>query len=158
MTFTLTEWLQVIASVGSLLSGLGLVGAMATVLVLARQTRAVQQASVTAAYQGIIGMSSAFNTVLLEHPEIYHGLRDPSLAIDKWDFDEQMRQRPQIAMFTVQELDYFELVLVSMNSFPQSLQEEWRDYIRGLLGRNPYMRRALLDTDWYTSELRALAG
>jgi len=57
----------------------------------------------------------------------------------------------------VQQLDYFELVLVSIEAFPRRLQAEWRDYIGGMLGRNPYMQRALLDTDWYTAELRALA-
>jgi hypothetical protein len=57
----------------------------------------------------------------------------------------------------VQQLDFFELVLVSIEAFPSSLQAEWRDSIRGLLGRNPSMQRALLNTDWYTAELRALA-
>ena len=47
---------------------------------------------------------------------------------------------------------------MTISSFPRSLQAEWRDYIRGLVERNPYMQRALLDTDWYTAELRALAG
>ena len=158
MAFVLTDWLQVISSVGALLSGLGLLGTMATVLILLRQTRAVQQASVTAAYQSIIGMGSTFNALLLEHPEVYQALRDPALTVDRWDFDEQMRERPQVAVVTVQQLDYFELVLVTMAAFPRPLQAEWQDYIRGLLARTPYLQRALLDTDWYTAELRALAA
>lgn len=157
MAFVLTDWLQVVASLGSLVSGLGLLGTMATVLILARQTRAVQQASVTTAYQSIVGMSNSFNALLLEHPEVYYALRDPALTVERWDFDEQMRLRPQVAVVTVQQLDYFELVLVTMAAFPRSLQAEWQDYIRGLLERTPYLQRALLDTDWYTAELRALA-
>jgi hypothetical protein len=157
MAFALTDWLQVVGSLGSLLSGLGLVGTMATVMILARQTRAVQQANVTTAYQGIIGMENAFTSALLERPEIFNMLRDPALVVDRWDFDEQMRLRPQVAIFTVQQLDCLELVLVSIAAFPHALQAEWRDYIRLRLQRNPYMRRALLDTDWYTAELRALA-
>ena len=157
MAYLMTDWLQVVGSLGSLLSGLGLLGTAATVFILARQTRAVQQTNITTAYQGIISMSNSFNAVLLEHPEIFRELRDPALAIERWDFEEQMRLRPQIAMFTVQQLDYFELVLVSIEAFPRPLQAEWRDYIGGMLGRNPYMQRALLDTDWYTAELRALA-
>ena len=158
MAFVLTDWLQVLASLGALLSGLGLIGTMATVLILVRQTRAVQQASVTAAYQSISGMGSTFNALLLEHPEVYQALRDPELTVDRWDFDEQMRLRPQVALVTVQQLDYFELVLVTMGAFPRPLQVEWQDYISGILARSPYVRRALLDTDWYTAELRALAA
>lgn len=158
MTFVLTDWLQAVSAVGALLSGFGLLGTMATVLILVRQTRAVQQASVTAAYQSIVAQSSAFNRLLFEHPEVYQAMRDPTIDVERWDFDEQMRERPQVAMVIVQQLDYFELVLVTMEAFPRSLQEEWRDYIRGILGRSPYLRRALLDTDWYTQELRAIAA
>jgi hypothetical protein len=157
MAYVLTDWLQVTASVGSLLSGLGLIGAMATVLVLARQTRALQQASVTAAYQSIISAGNAMSSQLLEHPDVYFALTDPALNIEHWDFDEQMRVRPQVAIVATQQLDYFELVLVTMAAFPRPLQLEWEDYIRGLLARTPYTRRALLDTDWYTEQLRALA-
>lgn len=158
MAFVLTDWLQVVASFGSLLSGLGLLGTTATVLILARQTRAVQQASMSTAYQGIVSMANSFNQVLFEHPETYYALRDPALPVDRWDFDEQLHLRPQVAVLTVQRLDYFELVLATMGAFPRSLQAEWRDYIRGLLERNPYVRRALLDNDWYTAELRALVA
>lgn len=158
MAFVLTDWLQVVASVGALLSGLGLLGTMATVLVLVRQTRAVQQAGVATAYQSIVGMSNALNALLLDHPEVYQALVDPALSIDRWDFDEQMRLRPQVAMVAAQTLDYFELALVTMVAFPRPLQTEWQDYIRGLLARTPYLQRALLDTDWYTAELRALAA
>jgi hypothetical protein len=157
MAIVLTDWLQVATAIGALLSGLGLLGTMATVLILARQTRAVQQASVTTAYQSIISTGSAFNAVLIEHPEIYFALKDPALTVEHWDFDEQMRLRPQVAVLATQQLDYFELVLVTMRAFPPSLQAEWQDYIRGLLARTPYIQRALLDTDWYTAELRALA-
>jgi hypothetical protein len=47
-------------------------------------------------------------------------------------------------------------VLITIKAFPRPLQEEWRDYIHGLLERTPYLRSALLDNDWYTAELRAL--
>jgi hypothetical protein len=144
--------------VGSLLSGLGLVGTAATVPILARRTRAVQQAGVTTAYQGIFGMASTFNAPLIEHPEILDALHDPALLAEQWNFEERTQRRPQVAMLTVKQLGYFELVLVRMGSLPRSLQEEWRDYIRGLPERAPYMWRALLETDWYTAELRALAG
>lgn len=157
MGFVLTDWLQVSTAVGALLSGFGLLGTMATVLILVRQTRAVQQASVTTAYQSIISTSSAFNAVLIEHPEVYFALTDSALTVEHWDFDEQMRLRPQVAMVATQQLDYFELALVTMRAFPRPLQEEWQDYIRGMLERTPYMQRALLDTDWYAAELRALA-
>jgi hypothetical protein len=158
MAVVLTDWLQVMASVGALLSGIGLVGTMATVLILVRQTRAVQQASVAGAYQSILGMSSAINVELRDHPEVYQALVDPALAVDHWDFDEQMRLRPRVAMLAAQQLEYFELVLVTMVAFPHPLQAEWQDYIRGSLARSPYVQRALLDTDWYTDELRALAA
>lgn len=156
-TVALVDWLQVAAAVGSLLSGLGLLGTAATVLILIRQTRAVQQANVASAYQSIIGISTSMNALLLEHPEILQTLKDAALTLERFDFEEEMRQRPQAAMVTVQQLDFFELVLVTMAAFPPSLQAEWQDYIRGMLARNPYMRRACLDTDWYTEELRALA-
>ncbi|HTE85940.1 MAG TPA: hypothetical protein VK821_14520 [Dehalococcoidia bacterium] len=158
MAFVLTDWLQVATGVGALLSGFGLIGTMATVLILVRQTRAVQQASVTAAYQSIISTSSTFNAVLVEHPEIYFGLTDPELKDEHWDFNEQMRLRPQVAIIATQQLDYLELVLITMRAFPRRLQAEWQDYIRGILERTPYMRRALLDDDWYTAELRALVS
>jgi hypothetical protein len=157
MAFVLTDWLQATTAVGGLLSGLGLLAATATVIVLVRQTRAMQQAGVIAAYQSIISTGTSFSSVLIEHPEVYFALRDPALTVERWDFDEQMRLRPQVAMVTTQQLDYFELVLVTMRALPRSLQAEWEDYIRGILSRNPYMQRALLDTDWYTAELRALA-
>jgi hypothetical protein len=153
----LTDWLAVVTALGVLLSGLGLLGTMATVVILARQTRAVQQATVSAAYQSIIAQGSAHNRLFFEHPEVYQALRDPDLTVERWDFDEQMQEHPQVTMVIIQQLDYFELVLVTMVAFPRSLQDEWRDYIRGILGRSPYMRRCLLDTDWYTAELRALA-
>src|ERR1700704_838426 len=107
MAFVLTDWLQVVTSVGALLSGLGLLGTTATVLILVRQTRAVQKANVTTAYQSIIGMSNTFNALLFEHPEVYHALVDPELTVERWDFGEQMRLRPQVALVTVQQLDYF---------------------------------------------------
>lgn len=157
MAYALTDWLQVISAVGALLSGLGLLGTMATVIILVRQTRAVQQSSITSAYQSIISMGNAFNNLLFEHPEVYDALIDPALSVERWDFREQMRERPQVAIVAVQQLDYFELVLVTMGAFPRDLQEEWKDYIRGLLSRTPYIRRALMDNDWYTAELRALA-
>lgn len=157
MTYVLTDWLQVVTAVGALLSGLGLLGTTATVLVLVRQTRAVQQAGVATAYQGIVGLSSAFNQLLFEHPEVYQELTDPALSVEFWDFAEQMQARPRVAIVIIQQLDYFELVLATMTAFPRPLQAEWEDYIRGILGRSPYMQRALLDTDWYTAELRALA-
>jgi HrpA-like RNA helicase len=156
MGVVLTNWLQILTAGGALLSGFGLMGTMATVLILVRQTRAVQQASVTAAYQSIISTSSTFSAVLVEHPEIYFAMKDASQSVSHWDFDEQMRVRPQVAIVTTQQLDYFELVLVTMRAFPRPLQAEWQEYIRGILARSPYMQRALLDTDWYTAELRAL--
>jgi hypothetical protein len=156
MAFALTDWLQVVTAAGALPSGLGLLGTVATVLILVRQTRAMQQASVTAAYQSIISTSSALDAVMVEHPDIYFAMTDSTLTVEHWDFDAQMRLRPQVAIVATQQLDYFELVLVTMRAFPRSLQEEWQDYIRGMLTRTPYMRHALLDTDWYTAELRAL--
>jgi hypothetical protein len=93
MAFVLTDWVQVATAGGALLSGFGLLGTMATVLILVRQTRAVQQASVTSAYQSIISTSSTFNAVLIEHPELYFALTDSALTVEHWDFAEQMRLR-----------------------------------------------------------------
>jgi hypothetical protein len=129
---------------------------MATVLILARQTRAIQQANIITAYQSIISMGASFNAALIDHPEVYFALTDPRLTVERWDFNEQMHLRPQVAVAATQQLDYFELVLVTIRAFPRSLQTEWQDYIRGILTRSPYMQRALLDNDWYTAELRAL--
>jgi hypothetical protein len=131
---------------------------MATVLILARQTRAIQQATVTTAYQSIISTGNAFNAALIDHPEVYFALTDPTLVVEHWDFSEQMRLRPRVAVAATQQLDYFELVLVTIRAFPRSLQAEWQDYIRGILTRSPYIQRALLDNDWYTEELRAIAS
>jgi hypothetical protein len=155
MALVLTDWVQVATASGALLSGFALIATLATVLILLRQTHAVQQASVTAAYQSIISTSSTFNAVLIDHPEIYFDLTDPGLRVDRWDFNEQMRVRPKVAIMATQQLDYFELVLITIKAFPRPLQEEWRDYIRGLLERTPYLRSALLDNDWYTADLRA---
>ena len=157
LTFSLTDWLHVTTAVGSLLRGLGLLGTLATVLILARQTRAMQHAGVATAYQGIVAAGNAISSQLLEHPEILHTLRDPALSVEQWDFAEELRLRPQVAVFVTQQLDYFELVVATMGVFPRALQTEWRDYIRGRLDRSPYVRRALLDTDWYTADLRAIA-
>jgi hypothetical protein len=62
------------------------------------------------------------------------------------------------ARVAVQTLDYYELVLVTMAAFPGSLQTEWQDYLRGQLMRAPYLRRAVLDSGWYTEELHALVA
>ncbi len=155
-SFALTDWLQVIASVGSLLSGLGLIGTMGSLLIFARQARASEQATIATAYQAIVAAGSNTNMLYLEHPELLNALNDPKYAEGEWGFDALRREDPRLVLVAAQVLDYYELVLVTMGAFPRHLREEWRDYIRTMLQRQPFIRSVLLTTDWYTEELRAL--
>ena len=89
--------------------------------ILARQTRATQHASVATAYQSIVAAGNAISAQFLEHPENLQTLRDPELKLEHWDFEEQMALRPRVAVFAIQQLDYFELVVATMGAFPPSL-------------------------------------
>lgn len=155
--FWLTDWLQVATAIGSLLSGLGLIGVVGSFLVLIKQTRAVQATSVTTAYQGIIQAGTAVNGLYLQYPEAHAQMR-AAPAYEPGESYEPGREDPRLVMMAAQTLDYFEMILVTMNAFPRGLQEEWRDYIRGQLRRQPYLQRVVHGTDWYTEELRILAS
>ncbi|HZQ38749.1 MAG TPA: hypothetical protein VFD32_22685 [Dehalococcoidia bacterium] len=154
----LTDWLQVIASLGSLLSGLGLLGTMGSLLIFARQARASEQATIATAYQAIVSAGSNNNMLYLEHPELLAGLNDPKYAEGEWDFEQLRQEDTRLILVSAQVLDYYELVLVTMGAFPRHLRAEWQDYIRNQLQRQPFVRRVLLSTDWYTEELRALGA
>ncbi len=153
----LTNWLQVMASIGSLLSGLGLLGTMGALLLFLRQARASEQASIATAYQAIVSAGSNTNMLFLEHPELLAGLNDPKYAEGDWEFEQLRGEDTRLILVSAQVLDYYELVLVTMGAFPRHLREEWQDYIRNQLRRQSFVRRVLLATDWYTDELRALA-
>ncbi|HLZ70273.1 MAG TPA: hypothetical protein VKV26_10245 [Dehalococcoidia bacterium] len=152
----LTDWLQVLASVGSLLSGLGLVGTMCSLLIFARQARASEQASIATAYQAIVTAGSNNNMLYLDHPELLEALNDPKYAEGEWDFARLRGEDPRLILVCAQVLDYYELVLVTMGAFPRHLRQEWQDYIRSMLQRQSVVRQVLLTTDWYTEELRSL--
>lgn len=152
----LTDWLQVMASIGSLLSGLGLVGTMCSLLIFAREARASEQATIATAYQAIVSAGSSTNMLYLEHRELLTALNDPKYAEGDWVFEQLRREDPRLILVSAQVLDYYELVLVTMGAFPRHLRAEWQDYIRNMLERQPFVRSVLLNTDWYTEELRAL--
>jgi hypothetical protein len=157
MQLLLSDWLQVMASVGALLSGLGLVGTMCSLLIFARQARASEQSSIATAYQSIVSAGSNINMLYLDHPELLASLNDPIYDGGEWDFERLRTQDTRLVVYSAQVLDYYELVLVTMGAFPRDLREEWQDYIRNQLQRQPFVRRVLLATDWYTEELRSLA-
>lgn len=152
----LTDWLQVATAIGSLLSGLGLVGVLGSFLVLIKQTRAAQNTSVTTAYQGIITAGTTVNSLLLQYPEVLEEMRTAEPLLDGEDFALE-QENPRLVLIAAQTLDYFELILVTMAALPPSLRDEWRDYIRSQLRRQRYLQRVVVGTDWYTDELRALA-
>lgn len=155
MRALLTDWLQVISALGALLSGLGLFGVMGSVFLLLRQTRIMEAANRAATYQSLIATGSSVNMIMFEHPELLDALHDePDLENS---FPPPTEQERRTLLLATQMLDYFELVLVTVDMFPPPLQEEWRDYIRTQLRRLPYLRAVVLMTDWYTAELRALA-
>lgn len=153
----LTDWVQTVAAIGSLLSGLGLIGVLGSFLVLIRQTRATEQYSVATAYQGIFSAGTTVNSLYMQYPEIAAQMRAarPLAAGEEW---EPASDDPHLVLMAAQTLDYFELILVTMTALPQSLRDEWRDYIRGQLRRQIYLQRVVAGTDWYTVELRALAS
>jgi hypothetical protein len=152
----LTNWLPTIAAIGSLLSGLGLIGVLGSFVVLIRQTRATEQYSVATAYQGIISAGTTVNALLLQYPEVLDELRtgEPLLNGEELALEQE---NPRLVIIAAQTLDYFELILVTMTALPPTLREEWRDYIRNQLRRQRYLQRVVAGTDWYTEELRALA-
>src|SRR5690242_17092111 len=95
----------------------------------------------------------------LEHPDLLAALNDPIYDEEsEWDFERLRAEDSRLVIYTAQVLDYYELVLVTMGAFPRHLRNEWQDYIRSQLQRQPFVRRVLLVTDWYTEELRALAA
>lgn|GEM_PF-2261030 len=158
MPYVLTDWLQVIASLGALLSGLGLIGVMGSFIVLLRQTRAIETATMAATYQGLITTGSAVNALMFEYPELIDVLHQepPGGASNEESFPLDQTDKRAVLLAT-QMLDYFELILMTMATLPPHLQQEWRDFIRGQLRRMPYLRRLAIGTDWYTDELRQLA-
>jgi hypothetical protein len=152
----LTDWLQVVSAIGSLLSGLGLIGVLGSFIFLIKQTRAVQNTSVATAYQGIVSAGTTVNNLYLQYPDLMPLLRnvDPLAEGAEW---EPGHDDPRLVMIAAQTLDYFELILVTMAAFPRRLQDEWRDYIVGQFRRQRYLYRVVVRTDWYTEELRELA-
>src|SRR6185312_377814 len=113
----LTDWLQTIAAIGSLLSGLGLIGVLGSFVVLIRQTRATEQYSVATAYQGIISAGTTVNALLLQYPEVLEDLRtgEPLLNGEELALEQE---NPRLVLIAAQTLDYFELILVTMTALP----------------------------------------
>lgn len=154
--FVLTDWLQVMTAVGSLLSGLALIGSMASIFLLLKQTRAVERTGVATAYQTIVAMNSEINQLFLRHPNLLEALLNPGPE-DGWNLENERRNNLEVTMAAVQVLDFFEAALAVIPAFPAPLRTEWAEYIQSQLRRQRYLTRVVLATDWYTRELRQLA-
>jgi hypothetical protein len=150
------NWVELIAAIGSLLGGIGFFAAAASLVYLARQTRAGERATTAAVYQSIVSMGDSINDMFIERPELYVALFPGAPVPAGSDFKDVSRTNPQQYFAALRWLDYFETVLVLWSAIPAHLHEPWRAYITDCLRGSELLQYLVLETDWYGEDLRGL--
>ncbi|HEY0320825.1 MAG TPA: hypothetical protein VGC66_07730 [Pyrinomonadaceae bacterium] len=143
-----SNWIEIVAAIGSLLSGIGIFAAAASLIYLARQTRA-------SVYQGIVAMGNSINDMFLEKPELYNQIFGDAAVHAEINIDDFPSNNPQCFFAAQKYLDYFELILVTRKGIPKKLQAPWENYIKSHF-INSALLRAMVNTDWYGKELQDL--
>jgi len=157
MTNELTWW-QVLGSLGSFLSGIGLIAAAVSLLYLARQTKANERAALASVYQSIVALGDSINMMFINHPDLFKILFDETSEAGAIDVRKDESMNPRRFYAASKWLDYFELVLVLWPSIPVELRSPWRAYIKDHLAKSGYLRALVLGTNWYGDDLRQLAS
>lgn len=145
-------WLQVIASVGSFLSGVGIVLAGVGLVFLIRQTRASERSTTATAYQSIIALGNSVTDMFISRPELHRELFGHASDFAVVASDEAFAH-PRRFYAALKWLDYFETVLISWPAIPENLRNPWKTYIRDQFSSSAYLSRIVLDTSWFGDDL-----
>ncbi len=150
------NWIELVAAIGSLLSGIGLFAAAASLIYLARQTLANERATTAAVYQSIVSLGDSINNMCIEKPELYEKIFGGASAPADTSLNDLQHTDPQRYFAAQKWLDYFETILVSWSAIPEHLHQPWRDYMKSYLIDSPLLQLIVFETQWYGDDLKKL--
>ncbi|MCX7020592.1 MAG: hypothetical protein WCK89_12690 [bacterium] len=146
-------WLQVVSAAGSLLSGIGIIFTAVSLLYIVRQTKASERATTAVVYGNIVALGNSINEMFISEPKLYEQIFGPSADFTGITVKEEQTGYPKRFYAALRWLDYFETVFVLWPAIPIEIRDAWRAYIKSHLSESRYLRRIVLETDWYGKEL-----
>lgn len=148
--------LEALGYVGSFLGGIGVIAAVVALFLSKRQAEANERATLASVYQALTSLGNSINDLFVQQPQLFSAIFGPAADVSFATIEEEHLQNPQRFYAALKWLDYFESVSVLWSAIPRELHEPWRAYIRSHFKLSPYLRRIVLETSWYGSELRKL--
>jgi len=88
-------WLEVISSVGSLLSGVGIVIAVMGLFFLIRQTRAGELSTTATVYQSIVTLGNSINDMFINQPELHREIFGPTADFTAANAEQEQCEHPR---------------------------------------------------------------
>jgi hypothetical protein len=149
--------IETLGAIGSFLSGIGLFAAAAGLFYSVQQTRAAEKATSAAVYQSIVAMADSINDMFIERPELHPQLFGDAAISSTPNVVNEQAANPRRFFAALKWLDYFDVVLIHWKWVPEDLYEPWREYIKETLASSSYLQRIILETKWYSDDLRQMA-
>jgi len=135
----------------TLISFLGFLTVAITVYYLARQTKAMIDATYLNTYQDVVSQILEIDRLFIERPWLkqffHYGIDAREDALDAQKYAEISSTAELI-------VDFLDNLLVQKKYMPKANWEGWRKYVIDLFATSPILCRFLEDKkDWYTHEI-----
>lgn len=118
--------------------------------------KANERAATASVYQSIVALGSSINDLFIREPQMFCEMFEKEYTPGSLNILEDRFVNPKKQWVALKWLDYFETIFGLWHSIPEDLHVSWRAYIKHHLKHCSYLRRLVLDTDWYGEDLRRL--
>ena len=149
--------LQLLSTIGALLSGLAAIFVAISLLFLLKQARANERAATATVYQAITSMGLSVTDTFLEYPDLWRALFPADAELSDALATRKQADPVQLKLAALKYLDYIDYALENLGAVPEPLRPVWETFARDILTSSPYIRdTAVAHRGWYGGRVNAI--